>query len=131
MPSQKTTAWIGFGYRYKGTYRSCKNGRDVLQKAFQQLALDNPRFLADFAARTDSTLFTKGQVRRYLARTKLELYPNHPDLALLPSHAVKLYVAGEWWLDVHQDMRMKERILQMACEVAGLRYGEDLKVDLG
>jgi len=36
-----------------------------------------------------------------------------------------------WWLGINLSRKAVERIAEMACEVAGLRYGVDLKVKVG
>ena len=36
-----------------------------------------------------------------------------------------------WWLGINLSRHAIERVLEMACEVAGLKYNTDLKVNLG
>ena len=36
-----------------------------------------------------------------------------------------------WWLGINLSRKAVERIAEMVCEVAGLRYGVDLKVKVG
>jgi hypothetical protein len=67
-----------------------------------------------------------GRKRRYLARTKEELYPGSPHLAV---NAYQLRPG--WWCDTHASKAGIARRIRMACDVAGVRYGEDLIVNLG
>jgi hypothetical protein len=36
-----------------------------------------------------------------------------------------------WWVDTHASKSGIETRIKMACEVAGVKYGKDLVVDLG
>jgi predicted type IV restriction endonuclease len=101
---------------------SARNARDVLVKVFAEFADRDPMFLERFA-----TLPKHGRTRRYLAHSKDELYPGRPDLVRDFSHELK----PGWWLGINLSRNAIERILEMACVVAGLRYGTDLKVNLG
>lgn len=110
------------GFVLGGTVYPARNARDVLVKVFSELADRNPTFLERFA-----TLPKHGRTRRYLARSKDELYPGRPDLVRDFSHELR----SGWWLGINLSRNAIERIIEMACEVAGLRYGVDLKVNLG
>jgi predicted type IV restriction endonuclease len=67
-----------------------------------------------------------GRKRRYLARTREELYPGSPHLV---ANAHQIGVG--WWCDPHASEAGIARRIGMACEVAGVRYGEDLTINLG
>ncbi len=110
------------GVTLRGQLRPARNARDVLVKAFEALAQEDPMFLERFASPPKH-----GRTRRYLARTRDELYPGRPDLASEFSHELR----HGWWLGINLSSNVIERIVKMACEVAGLRYGNDLKLNLG
>jgi len=110
------------GFKLKGEWHSAKNARDVLYKIFNMFADRDPIFLERFAG-----LPRHGRTRRYLARSKEELYPGRPDLA--PDHSYEL--RSGWWLMVNLSKKSAEKIIKMACEVAQLDYGNDLKINLG
>lgn len=63
----------------------------------------------------------------YFARTKEELYPDRPDLCRDHSHQLK----SGWWVGLNYSKEAIKGILSIACEVAGLRFGSDLRVNLG
>ncbi len=110
------------GFSLRGQWYPARSAREVLIQVFRKLQeLDNT-FFERFAG-----LPKHGSKRRYLARTPEELYPHRPDLARKHSHQLP----HGWWLVVHLSKGAIERIIQMACQVAGIGYGTDLQVNLG
>jgi predicted type IV restriction endonuclease len=109
------------GYELYGQRRQARNARDVLIQVFREFAERDPGFLERFAA-----LPKHGRKRRYLARTREELYPGSPHLV---DNAYE--VRPGWWIDTHSSRAGIETRIKMACEVAGVRYGKDLLVKLG
>ena len=67
-----------------------------------------------------------GRTRRFLARTPDELYSSRPDLAR--DHSAKL--KSGWYLGTNVSRAAIERIIEMACDVANLRLGRDLIINL-
>lgn len=110
------------GFSLDGRQIGARNARDVLVKVFETLASLDSSFLERFAA-----LPKHGRTRRYLARTPEELYPGRADLAR--DHSEKLN--SGWYLGTNVSRAAIERIIQMACDVAHLRFGHDLLVNLG
>ncbi len=110
----------GYGFIIKGQRYPARNVRDVFVKVMQHLADRNPRFLEDFAAQP------QGNKRRYLARSREALYP---DSAHLRGESVE--IRPGWWLGVNVGRNQVERIVDMACGVAGLRYGTDVRLFFG
>ncbi len=102
------------------TYHA-RAAREVMLRVFSLLNEQDPGFLDRFAARKH------GKKRRYIARDKSELYPGQPDLC---NTAADEIVPG-WWLGTNYSRQSIEKIIRMACEVAGLRFGRDLRIDLG
>ena len=78
-------------------------------------------FLERFAARKH------GKKRRFVARDRADLYPGRPDLC--ETHAVEL-IPG-WWVGTNYSKRSIGEIIELACEVVGVRFGTDLQVNLG
>lgn len=89
---------------------------------FTDLAERDPTFFERFAA-----LPRHGRKRRYLARRPENLYPDRPDLAR--DHSIE--VRPGWWMGTNVSVSRIEKIIRMACNVAGLKYGRDLRVNLG
>lgn len=108
------------GVTYPGS-----SGRDVMIKCLQMLADRDGSFLERFAAKT-----RPNKKRRYLARSKHELYPSSPHLAETPSNTRELISDSGWWIDLNLSKASMEKVIKLACEVAGLKYGADLVVNM-
>jgi predicted type IV restriction endonuclease len=108
------------GYTLEGQWHPARSAREVMVRVFDELAKRDPTFLERFAA-----LPKHGRKRRYLARSREELYPGSPHL-VVNAHQLR----PGWWCDPHASRAGIARRLRMACEVAGVRYGEDLTVNL-
>lgn len=89
---------------------------------FEAFATRDLSFLERFAARPKH-----GRIRRYLARTPEELYPGRADLAR--EHSFKL--KSGWYVGTNVSQAQIERIIEMACQVSRVKFGKDLKVNLG
>lgn len=110
------------GFIFNGQLYPARNARDVLVSVFETLSQRDGTFLERFAA-----LPKHGRTRRYLARTPEELYPGRPDL----SHEHSTQLSSGWWLGTNVSRAQIERIIEMACEVARVKYGHELSVNLG
>jgi hypothetical protein len=121
QPTPITDAPKATGFELYGQRRRALRARDVLIQVFREFAERDPSFLERFAA-----LPKHGRKRRYLARTREELYPDSPHLA---DNAYE--VRPGWWIDTHASRAGIETRIKMACEVAGVKYGKDLLVNLG
>lgn len=110
----------GIGFELAGKFYPGTNGRDVLIQVFELLSQRDPTFLERFAA-----LPEHGRTRRYLAQTALELYPERADLA---PHSAQL--SSGWWVGTNLSHEAIQRVIKMACEVAGLGYERELVLTL-
>lgn len=110
------------GFSLDGHFMASRNGRDVLVNTFEALSVRDATFLDRFASRPKH-----GRTRRYLARTPEELYPGRPDLAREYSARLK----SGWFIGTNVSKAQIERIIEMGCEVAGLRFGKDLIINVG
>lgn len=110
------------GFVLEGRSHPCRNAREVLVEVFEKLSRRDPTFPERFAA-----LPKHGRTRRYLARNAGELYPGRPDLCR--EHSVKLN--SGWWLGTNHSRATISRIVEMAADVVGLRFGSDLTANLG
>ena len=109
------------GFRLQGHNYVAKNARDVMVQLFEELARRDSTFLERFAARPKH-----GKKRRFIARSQMELYPDRPDLG--EAHSYRL--SSGWWIGTNYSRENIEKIVKMACEVAGLRYGTDVVIKL-
>ena len=98
-----------------------RNAKAVLINVLESLSSRDAGFIERFAGRRH------GRIRRYVARTVDELYPGRPDIGRDYSHQL----SSGWWVGTHYGRATIGKILRMASEVAGLRFGTDLIVNLG
>jgi hypothetical protein len=117
----RASAATSLGFVLHGQQFVGRSARDVLIQVFQKLHEADPTFLERFAART-----TTGTKRPHIARTREALFPKNEQLAGSPSASRELFPGSGWWIDVNVSRQGIERIIQLACEVAGMRYGVDL-----
>ncbi|MGF6724176.1 hypothetical protein P3T43_003543 [Paraburkholderia sp. GAS41] len=110
------------GFVLDGRHYPGRNACDVMVQVFEAMVLKDVSFAERFAA-----LPKHGRTRRYLARTADELYPGRPDLCR--EHSIKLKTG--WWVSTNHSRATISRIIEMACDVVGLRFGSDLAVNLG
>jgi hypothetical protein len=110
------------GFIYEGREYNEKSARGVMIEIMKLFARRDPSFLERFAAEEH------GRERRYIARTKTDLYPRQPA-AFAQKHSKEL-ISG-WWIGVNYDKGKIEGIIKLACQVADIRYGTDLQVYLG
>ena len=109
------------GFMLRGETHRCRNATSVMSSIIEALVAADSSFPERFEARKH------GAKRRYLSRTKEELYPGRPDLCEIHS----LELGFGWYLGTNYSKRAMERIIELACEVAGLEFGNDLTINLG
>ena len=110
------------GFILEGRHYAAGSARAVLEGVLEVLAKRDPAILERFAA-----LPKHGRTRRYLARDPDDLYPGRPDL--VRDHSIQL--TSGWWLSTNHSRATIERIIEMVCDVAHLKYGGDLQVNVG
>jgi predicted type IV restriction endonuclease len=120
-PSQAKEDLKNYSFVLNNKFYQGRNARDVMIKIFEAISDTDPNFLMRFEA-----LPKHGNKRRYLARRKEELYPDRPDLGQKESYQVR----PGWWIGTNYNEQNILKIIQMACDVANLKLGEDLKVKL-
>jgi predicted type IV restriction endonuclease len=90
----------------------------TLMRTFDLLSARDATFLERYAA-----LPKHGRKRRYISRNKFELYPDRPDLCEEYSESR----FGGWWIGTNYSRSTIRHAIELACQVAGLRFGVDLK----
>lgn len=110
------------GFVLDGRNYPARSAREVLEGVFEALPKRDSNILERFAS-----LPKHGRTRRYLARNADDLYPGRPDLARDFSHQL----TSGWWLSTNHSRATILRIIEMACDVAQLKYGRDLQVNVG
>ena len=109
------------GFVFYGKSYEFTDATSVMIAIFQLLAEKDSSFFERFAERKH------GRKRRYLSREKENLYPGRPDLQKKASKEI----APGWWIGTNYSNQTKRQIIQMACEVAGIKFDDELKIDLG
>lgn len=109
------------GYSFGGETRNFSSAIDVLEDILNEFQRRDPSFFQKFAARKH------GLRRRYISMNRNELYPGRPDLCT--EHSRKL--PGGWWMGTNYSKPNVSKIIELACEVAGVRYGGELIERLG
>lgn len=117
--SQKPSS---IGFVLDGQSFAARNALDVLKGVFEALAKRDAGILERFAV-----LPKHGRTRRYLARNSNDLYPGRPDLV----REYSIQLKSGWWLSTNHSRATIERIIEMACDVAHLKYGKDLQTNFG
>lgn len=120
-PQPTPKPWTGrTGYTYRGQFHRCGSAREVMVNILQEFDKQDPSFLDRFASRKH------GRKRRYIARDRYELYPGRHDLA--DNHYYELKPG--WYLGTNYSKHNIAEIIRMACDVASIGFGTDLKIDL-
>lgn len=123
MPTRKAasgSAPKGSGVLH-GKEFSYATAKEAMVFILSELAIADPNFLQ----RCSQNPAFKGRTRRYIAQRAADLYPGQPEL--IDRHEV---LPGGWVVGTNLSNQSKMRILQRAAEVAGIRFGRDLKVQL-
>lgn len=110
-----------FGYEINGRYFKARSVKDVLINVLKEISKLDNNFLERFAA-----LPKHGRTRRFVARNKEELYPSRPDLV---SEYSDLIDKG-FWVGTNVGKQQAENIIRLACEVANLSFGKEIKIYL-
>ncbi len=103
----------GKSYRYA-------TAKEAMVTVLRELATADPTFLQRCAQHPE----IQGRQRRYIGRTAAEMYPHREDL--------REYVEplpGGWFVSTNLNNPTKNKVIRVAAEVAGLKFGQDLKVD--
>ncbi|GBD96489.1 MAG TPA: DNA sulfur modification protein DndB [Nitrospirae bacterium] len=110
------------GFILHGELRHLSNAKDVLIEVLKTLSDVDYTFLERFAS-----LPKHGRTRRFVAPNREDLYPGRSDLASEFSHEFK----PGWWVGTNVSKQQIRKIIELACEVARLNFGSQLKIYLG
>jgi hypothetical protein len=111
-----------YQYTILGQSCSAQNAREVLTGVLEKLSGEDSTFIERFS---DSSI-EHGKKRRYVSRHREELYPDRPDLCA--SSALQL--KNGFWVGTNYNTSSIKQIIRLATEVAGLKYGQDVKDNL-
>ncbi len=111
-PAQAVRYWL-LGKEYVGG-----NAKDAYIAVFGALAERDPEFLTRVEPRL------RGRTRRGLSQAKHELSGVSSVLK------VSARLPGGWWLDTNLSNAQKTRRLKIACEIAGIPFGDRAGLDI-
>jgi negative regulator of replication initiation len=115
----RSTNGTGIPYHIDGELRLASDATEAMINILSDLAQYDDNFFPKLAAKV------QGRTRNHIARSRSEVYPDRPDLA----RYVKEISSG-WFIGCNIANREKEKILHAACEVMGISFGRDLKIEL-
>ena len=84
----------------------------------RKLAERDTNFLEDFAKQAP------GRTRNHIAKVRSDVYPGKPEL-----EAYTTEILPGWWLGTNIANRDKDRLVKIACDVSGLKFGKDLSIE--
>jgi predicted type IV restriction endonuclease len=119
--SKRSTPLIGPSYWIDGHTVQVHSAKELLQRLITALSDRDITFLERFAARRH------GRSRRYISRNRYDLYPGRRDLCENYSVEIK----PGWWLSTNYSRGNIQKILNLACEVAGLQINQNVKFSVG
>lgn len=106
-------------YQLLGETAAASDANEAMVKIIAHLAQYDDDFFPKLANKV------RGRTRNHVARSRSEVYPRRPDLARSARQ-----VAPGWFIGCNVANREKVKILRAACDVAGIAFGRDLKIDL-
>jgi len=113
---------VTIGYELRGRRVALDTAKAVLIGVLRELAQQDAQFPTRLAAIANP----RGRTRRYVAQRPEDLYPERPDLV----DESAAFCRG-WYVITNVSNAEKSRLLEDACEAAGLEWGRDLVVNLG
>ena len=90
----------------------------TLAEVLKEFHRRDPQFMERFAAKTST------RRRQLVARNREDLYPYSPDLA----EKMSLDLENGWWLGHNLNADTIRRRIKTACEIAGVKFGSELKL---
>ena len=109
------------GYELSGRAVSCRTAKEVMIGILRDLTTADP----SFAERCYRHPENQGRVRTYVARTTSELYPGRADL-----EKESVEFAPGWFIATNVSNQLKDKIIRMACDVAGVTLNTQLRYSL-
>ena len=105
------------GFVLKGDEFETGTGRKTLVEILNMFEHDHPEFMERFAVRTASTK------RNLVAKNQADLYQQSH---LVEEHSMKL--ENGWWFGTNLSTKQIEKHIRTACDVAGIKFGTELKL---
>ncbi len=103
----------------EGSVRRFPSGVAALVAAFEWFASRDAGFLERFAREV------RGTSVHYVARDRMRMYLSRPKAG--PKNSAAL--SRGWWIATQNSSAQKKSLIRRACELAGLKWGQDVLVD--
>lgn len=105
------------GFVFNGMRTECKSAVSTLAEVLKAFQLENPGFMDSLAPNTVA------KTSRLVAREHTDLYANYD------SYRGKVRDLGNgWWMGTHYSSARIRKYIRVACEVAGVKLGSQLKL---
>jgi negative regulator of replication initiation len=119
IAANRSASGGGVSYVLVGEMHAASDATDAMINILRDLAQYDDNFFPRLAAKV------RGRTRNHVARSRSEVYPGRPDLARYVKE-----VGPGWFIGCNIANREKKKILRAACDVMGLTFDRDLKIDL-
>jgi hypothetical protein len=110
------------GYSYRGGWRNCHSGKEVMLGLLREFAHAN----SSFCDRCYQDEDNRGRSRIYITRDRYEIY--RKDQAFCEKHSVEL-VPG-WFIATNLSDDAMDKIIRMACRIVGATIDVDVSYSL-
>lgn len=117
VPTEPEADFTGFIFQNKQFPEGSAIG--ALFRVFELFHQRDASFLDRLAA-----VPKHGRKRRYLSQNKMDLYPGRPDLC----EQYSKQIVGSWWVGTNYSRSTIRHAIELACEIAGIGFGSDLKL---
>jgi hypothetical protein len=110
------------GYSYRNGWQNCHSGKEVMLSLLREFAQADPSFCGRCYQDEDN----RGRSRIYITQNRYEIY--RKDQAFCEKHSVEL-IPG-WFIATNLSDDAMNRIIRMACRIAGATIGVDVSYSL-
>ena len=117
-PQQETSGGKIIGYIFEDRTVETGAAYRTLAEVLKEFHRRDPQFMGRFAAQT------MGRKRPLVSGAPEDLYPGRPDLV----EEMSLDLENGWWLGHNLSADTIRRRIKTACEIAGVKYGSQLKL---
>jgi predicted type IV restriction endonuclease len=114
-PSNKKIA----GFMLHGKKHYTGTVKEFCIASIKEISKLSPDFFEKYAAYPKH-----GQRRRFIAKSKYDLYPGRKDLAESDSYEI----APGWWLGTNIGSTQAEKIVRLGCKIANIKWEKEFKV---
>ena len=97
-----------------------RNVKEAMVQILRELQRRDP----DFLPRLSQHPKCRGRTRRFIAQSPEELYPNSPKYRNMNGA-----LPGGWFVATNNSSQQKREFIEIASEVAGLKFGGDIVID--